>query len=339
MVGTNSNMTYSEVADVIRKKDALIFCHANPDMDTVGSAIALGEIISMTGGAYRIVCSDPMPERFSFLIDGMDTSYRDGDENGKFVICVDIASKSQLGKLSAIAEKTDLMIDHHSSGEIFANGIVEPCTSAAGVIVYELYMYMVKNREICESAKAARALYSAIASDTGSFRYSNTDSRAHFAAGYLIDIINNDKYGINTSEISRILFETKTYGEITAQRLAAEKLNFYENGRLAVSLLTLSDLKACGIAPSDCSCNVDIARSVSGVYVGIAMRETAPGEFRLSSRANYDIDVSAVCSKFGGGGHKRAAGATVFDGSPENAEKRVADAFSASVREYVNAKK
>ena len=190
-MSTFRTLGIEEISHRISGADALIVCHTSPDGDTVGSAFALAEIIRLTGGDARVVCSETFPDRFSFMTRGESGEYRDGEENGKTLICVDVASPAQLGRLTHLAAKADIMIDHHGTGEIFSDGLVDPDAAAAGIIVYDIYKFMRESGAVPESAYTARMLYAAVSSDTGSFRYANTDARAHLCAAYLVGIINS----------------------------------------------------------------------------------------------------------------------------------------------------
>lgn len=122
-MSTFRTLGIEEISHRISGADALIVCHTSPDGDTVGSAFALAEIIRLTGGDARVVCSENFPDRFSFMTRGESGEYRDGDEDGKTLICVDVASPAQLGRLTHLAAKADIMIDHHGTGEIFSDGL------------------------------------------------------------------------------------------------------------------------------------------------------------------------------------------------------------------------
>ena len=210
-MSTFRTLGIEEISHRISGADALIVCHTSPDGDTVGSAFALAEIIRLTGGDARVVCSETFPDRFSFMTRGESGEYRDGEENGKTLICVDVASPAQLGRLTHLAAKVDIMIDHHGTGEIFSDGLVDPDAAAAGIIVYDIYKFMRESGAVPESAYTARMLYAAVSSDTGSFRYANTDARAHLCAAYLVGIINSGYHIHERGFAASVLAEKRQY--------------------------------------------------------------------------------------------------------------------------------
>jgi phosphoesterase RecJ-like protein len=158
-------------------------------------------------------------------------------------------------------------------------------------------------------AKIAPAVYAAISSDTGCFRYSNVTPTTHRIAAQLVTIV-PEHYNID-----RLLFDTKTPGRLAAEQTALELLSLYENGKISVCSITLEEIHARGLAGEDLDAFIDIARSVAGVEIAFSIREEASGSFRVSARSNSTADVSALCATFGGGGHVKAAGCTLNSSS------------------------
>lgn len=331
-------LTESDVAERLCGIDALILCHRNPDADTVGSALALAKMIRLAGGSAKAVCESRFPQRLAFILGDESGEYAAGDEDGRTVIAVDVASPVQLGELSGLADKTDFMIDHHGIGDVFADDLIRPGASSAGEVVTAILRIMLGEGMITPSVTAladiCRCLYMALSSDTGSFKYSNTTPATFEAAAYLLERVKADPDGIDCAEISRHLFDIRTPAELAAKRLAVEKLRFFADGRLAITTLSLHDCKAAGITGEDCSDVIDVPRSVAGVEVGVTVKERVKGEYRISARSNCDFNVADVCARFGGGGHFRAAGASFFAGSAEDAENKVRDAFLDALEVY-----
>jgi phosphoesterase RecJ-like protein len=153
--------------------------------------------------------------------------------------------------------------------------------------------------------RVAPAIYAAISSDTGCFRYSNVTPSTHRTAAQLIALIPSH------ADIDRLLFETKTPGRLAAEKAALDLLSFAANGKIAVCSISLEQISAHNLASEDLDALIDIARSVAGVEVAFSIREEAEKSYRVSARSNSSIDVSALCAYFGGGGHVKAAGCTV----------------------------
>ncbi|MBR3996774.1 MAG: hypothetical protein IKI93_00350, partial [Clostridia bacterium] len=142
--------------------------------------------------------------------------------------------------------------------------------------------------------------------------------------------------GMDTADVCRSLFGQRTLKELTAQMIAIQNLRFYENGALGAVIFTQQILADAGLTEEEIGNVVDTPRGVEGVLVGISLRQLAadPTQYKVSSRANAEIDCSAVCAAFGGGGHVRAAGCTVAAESPDEALSMMAEAFGAAVRAY-----
>lgn len=330
-----------DIPDIIcrinKAKNAIIFCHINPDGDTVGAAFALRELIVACGGKASVACGGEIPRRLRFLCDGevfcgntFDVSDYDT------VIAVDVASPGQLGELAEVISSVSFMIDHHGMGEVFAPHYVDACASAAGEIIYSVYKEMKSRRMIPALPNAARKIYASIVSDSGSFKQSNTTPTTHIIASELMEEINTaDDGGMTTSDVCRALFGQRTLKELTAQMITIQSLRLYEDGRLGAVLITKDMLDGADLTEADIGNSVDIPKSVEGVLVGISLRQLGDtNSYKVSSRANTDIDVAAVCSLFGGGGHTKAAGCTISADTPEKALETAVDAFGEAIRNY-----
>ena len=328
-----------EAAEFIKgTRSALVLCHTNPDGDAIGSAEALCGVIRALGGTAKIASPSAVPERLEFLAAGEDTSYVRGDEDRyDRLISIDVASRNQLGDLAHLADKVDLMIDHHASGDAFADNIVIPEASAAGEIVFEIYKMLVSSGDIPTDVGVCRAAFGAISSDTGSFKYSNTTPKTFRLAAELTEIINgaNDG-GLSICDISRLLHDTLSEKDLRINAAVAERIRLYEDGALAVFAIDADDMASLGVTEADLGGASDIVRTLRGVLVALTLRQRDGEErsFKLSSRANAEIDVAAVCRNFGGGGHVRAAGASVKAASLEDALDAVVPAFSEAIRKY-----
>ncbi len=339
---TYPTLTLADIAEDLPKiKKALILCHVNPDGDTVGSACALRELILALGGEADVRCPMEIPKRLKFLLgdraeNTADNSVPELSEYDR-VIAVDVASPAQLGTFADFSEKIDYMIDHHGTGEPFAPYYVDPMAAAAGEIIFGLARELRKNGKIGDVPSAARAMYAAIVSDTGSFKFSNTTPETHRVAAELVaEIGRADDGGADTADICRSLFGQRTLGELTAQMVSIQNLRFFEDGKLGVVLFTQQMLRDVGLSEEEIGNVVETPRCVEGVLVGISLRQSSadPTVYKVSSRANGDIDVAAVCAAFGGGGHTRAAGCTIVADTPEAALAMAAEAFGAAIRDY-----
>ena len=228
------------------------------------------------------------------------------------------------------------MIDHHGTGEPFADNYIDSRTSAAGEIVYRIYKELLFRGKIPQSIRALRLIYAAIVSDCGSFKFSNTTPYTLSVAAELTAVINNSTDGgLDTSDISRLLFGHFTVREMTAKMIAIQNMRFFEDGRLGVVLFSSDILSENDLDENDIGNAVETPRCIDGVLVALAIRQTGERTYKISSRANGDIDCAAVCAQYGGGGHTRAAGCTVEASSPEEAISIAVGAFGKAVRDYI----
>ena len=320
------------------RRSILVLCHNNPDGDAIGSSLALVTMLRALGKEAKAACPSAVPERIAFLAEGEDLSYNDGDEdNYDALVTVDVASRGQLGRLSFLAEKVDLMIDHHIKGEAFAPNLIRPEASAAAEILFDIYEIYKCSGDICPLPDAARYIFAAISSDTGSFKYNNATPHTFRVAAKLVEEISASvDGGYDASDLSRLLHDTMTEKDQKISGMVAENIKLYEGGALAMCLITADVMASLDADDKDFGGAIDVVRSRKGVIVAVTVRQNVAGDgsFKISARAASDIDVSEVCEKFGGGGHKRAAGATIYAKTPEEAYNTVLEAFSAAVRKY-----
>lgn len=297
--------------------------HARPDGDAIGSAFALAAFLRATGSPSYCLCADEVPERLAFLVEGMQESVSldslpAGFENAR-VVTVDTASPAQMGALwETLGCRVSLMIDHHETGTPYADHLILPEAAACGEIVFDLIAAWGGDAPCA----CAALLYAAISSDTGGFRFSNVTKETHLRAAALVDS------GIDVAEISRRLFETKSMQVLRAEQLGFEKLHLFCGGKVGMSTVSFEDKTFNKLRDEHLSTVVDVVRAVAGVEIAVAIRQpTEERAFRVSMRANGDYDVAAVCAAFGGGGHRRAAGATVTAKDAEEVEHLVLKAI------------
>lgn len=290
-----NKITISEAADFLRANDSfLIVTHANPDGDTLGSGYGLCLALRSLGKKANVVLDGELPARFAFLSEG----YAEQELEPKTIVAVDLASPRLFGENRALAEKTDLCIDHHSTNEIYAKRtLVDGCAAANCEIIYKLILAL--GAEITK--QIAVCLYTGIATDTGCFKFSNTTVQTHEIAGRLMSL------GIDFAKINYEMFDLKTRERLTAERLFLEGMEFYFDGKCALSVISRELTEQSGIDEAEFDGLASIPRQIEGVDVGVTVKEKKNG-YKISLRSSEAIDVSAICAKFGGGGHLRAAG-------------------------------
>lgn len=308
-----------------QRKKTLIIYHIRSDADAVGSAFALKELFRIMGIPAYCLCSDEMPERLQFLADGTQGSVLFCEEmmpDYEQVISVDSASPAQLGELFIRLRKdVDIMIDHHISGTPYADNYIDPKAAATGEIIYAIAKRLLEMGEIeAIPPRVINCVYAAISSDTGGFRYANTTPETLRMAAELLEA------GVDGAEMNRLLFDSKSLKQVRAEGEAIKRLRTYADGRVAGCVLPYSVKAELELEDEHLGTLIDIPRSVFGAEVAFVIKqESEDGSFRVSMRSSNDIDVAEICSLFGGGGHKRAAGCTIMAKSIEEAEKKLLD--------------
>ncbi|MBQ8145508.1 MAG: bifunctional oligoribonuclease/PAP phosphatase NrnA [Clostridia bacterium] len=320
----NKQLTLDQLSDIIKEeKSTLILCHKNPDPDTLGSAFSLKHILEYYNSKVSVACCDMPSQKFNFITGGISLEYDYGSYER--IIAVDVASPTQLGDLSFLAESVDLIIDHHAMNTRFAP-YYEDLGASCAEIIFSIYKFL----GIKLPKHFFECVYAGMSGDTGGFRYSNVTTRSMEYGAQVI------ASGIDHAEINRIIFESKTMGEIKAQQLTFEKMELLCNGSLAVIMLTNEIKEQNGIFDEDISDIVNSIRSIEGVLVAVSIKQGTkdPQRYSVSSRANCDIDVSRVCALLGGGGHARASGAMVTAPDPKSAYEQCVPLFEKAVKEF-----
>lgn len=292
-------MLESAAKTLLSKDKILILTHRSPDGDTIGSGYALAMALRKLGKSIKVDCTDPFPEKYSYFTDKLEKLEFDEE----FVVSVDIADTKLLGeKLSDYADKIDLCIDHHGSNTKYAKEYyVEASAAAAAQVIAKLIRLM--NVEFDKDI--ANAIYTGITTDTGCFRYTNVTAETHRIAADMIDC------GAESGMINRLIFETKSRSRLEIERRVMDSIQFYLDGRCAIAYATIDMMKESGAVDSDMEGVSSLPRQIEGVMAGITLREKNNGKFKVSVRTTDELDASAICANFGGGGHKAAAGCMI----------------------------
>lgn len=285
-------------------KKIAILGHIRPDGDCVGSCLALKNYIEETapGAEVKVFLGD-FSESF-LMLKGANEILHNFETEEVFDLCVslDASDRERLGDGVAIfdAAKQTICIDHHITNMGFAQ---ENIIDAKASSTSELLFTLLDKDKI--SKETAACLYMGIVHDTGVFRHSNTTKKTMEAAGFLVD------KGIPFSEIIDETFYKKTYvqNQILGRALMESVLFF--GGRCVFTRVTEKDMKFYGVTAKDLDGIVDQLRVTDGVEVAIFFYETAPQVYKVSMRANGDVNVAKVAQYFGGGGHIKAAGCTM----------------------------
>jgi len=293
----------------------LITSHESPDGDAIGSSLALANYLAEIGKDVTIHVCDPVPEIYRFLpmADKITTSLPDRDYDLCFVL--DVGEFRRAGKQIGACRRIGsfINIDHHKTSEQFGLvNLVDTKAAATGVLIHRL----IKNAGGTVSLSTALCIYVALITDTGSFRYSNSDTEAFSVAGEMIAT------GVNAWDISSRLYESQPRARIELLSLALSTLAFSACGRFASLAVTLDMYAKTGTDAELTDGFINYPRSVRGVEVAIFFRQLSETSYKVGFRSKGTVDVSRLAEGFGGGGHHNAAGC-IIDGSMEDVRKRV----------------
>lgn len=293
-------LTCKETAGLLRDWDhILVICHANPDGDALGSMFGLVRGLRALGKRADWHCSDPVPEKFAYLAQGVENT----SLTPAHVLTVDVADQKLLGDAwEKFGGKIELAIDHHGTHKPFApSRWVEPESAATA----ELIWLLLKELGADISRETADAIYTGIATDTGCFRFRNTNGRTlRIAAGTL-------EAGARAGDLNQHLFETKSLAYFQAERRILEEMELFCGGRAAMVLLPQSFYTETGAREDEAEAAVGQLRQIEGVLLGITVKEKPDGSIKGSLRTNPPVNAAAICERLGGGGHANAAGCTL----------------------------
>ncbi len=290
------------VSLLLEKKRFLLATHEDPDGDGIGSMLALGRSLSHAGKEVTLVSQKPITGSLKML-SGSNRIQDSSLIQGRFdaAIALDCAEKTRLGPVYDDFKNSHLIIniDHHETNDYFGNmNLVYPDKSSTGVIVFEL----IKAAELPIDADIAGNLFAAIQTDTGSFKYSNTDTETFRAAADLME------YGAVPWEISRKVMDGYGLERLRLLQYVLATLEVFHDGSVAMMLVTEKMLQQSGAEEADSERFVDLPRFASGIELSVLIREKGKDNYKFSLRSNNKVDVAKLASRFGGGGHSKAAG-------------------------------
>lgn len=300
----------NETAEFLKEHDNYyILTHQSPDGDTMGSGFGLCFALRKMGKKANVLCSDEFPKRYGFMYESCEPQ----KFSPETFVAVDVADRKLLGSLAQYGDYVDLCIDHHVSNEHYAERLLlYPEASATCEVVFQVLSEM--NAEL--DKRIAECLYTGIATDTGCFKYANTTRLAHIIAAQLME------YGIDLERINREMFDIKSMARLKVEQYINSAMEYYLDEKCAMAAVTLDTIRKTGLAQEEFEGIAGMSVQLEGVQVGVIIKEKSEGKFKVSMRSASDIDVSAICAKFGGGGHVKAAGCTL-EGSLHDVKLRI----------------
>ena len=296
-------MTLDNILEEIKKANSIVvLTHENPDGDAIGSSLAVYIGLKAINKDVDLIIPE-VPRMYNFLPCANEIKKEGREENYDLAISLDCATIKMLNGWANYFEnaKSKIVIDHHGTNTMYGDyNFVNPDSPACAqvlVSMFETYqMEITKDMGTC--------LLTGIITDTGGFQYQSvTPETFEFAASLL-------KSGVNVSDIYKRVMETKSRANFELRKRTMERMEFFEDGKIAFTYITKNDIEETNAEPGDHEGIVSEGRAIEGVEVSIFMRETDNG-FKVSLRSNDYVNVSDVCIMFGGGGHIRAAGCTI----------------------------
>ena len=310
---------WTPLADLIETNDRfLVTTHVRPDGDALGSEVGMAGLLRQKGKDVRVVNASPTPPRYDFLDPELNLFEHFGHKvqpddlaDRQVAVILDLSSWNQLGDMAGFIRQFPgprVVIDHHvSEDDLGARVFKDSTAEATGILI----MKAISALHGSYTPEVANALLTAIAMDTGWFRHSNTRSGTLRAVAELIDA------GAKVDALYRQLFERNTLGRIKLMGETLSSMRTDHGGEIAYATISKDDLLRTQAIPPDSEDLVDYTVSMRGVEVGMLFIEQARGGVKVSFRAHNGLDCSRLAARFGGGGHREAAGATVLGTMPE----------------------
>ena len=288
-------MRPEEAAALLREKDRiLLVTHRNPDGDTMGSAAALCSGLRRLGKTAWLY---PNPQVIAKLLPFVAPFYAPEDYAPDYIVSVDVATEKMFAE--GYAGNVDFAIDHHPSNSRYAPlDCICGDRAACGEIVLEMLKILCGG----VTKEEADLLYIALSTDCGCFQYGNTDAAALRHAAELVEA------GADNARLNQLFFRKVSAARIQLEGLIYNSMSFYHDGKVVVALVTDEMLRQAHATEDDCDDLAGLAGRAECGEVSITIRDYPGGHSKVSVRSGESFDSCALCARFGGGGHKMAAG-------------------------------
>jgi phosphoesterase RecJ-like protein len=295
------------ILDLIRANQRfLVVSHENPDCDALGSTIVMALVLREMGKDVVMYNKDGVPEHLRFLPEysGVVDSLDRVTDDVEVVMLLDCADISRPGEeFRNLISKNDFtlaFVDHHASnGASSEYSLIDEEASSTGVILYR----MIKRIGASITPEIAECLFSTIVGDTGSFRYSNTCSETFTIAADLVDC------GADPEKISRFIYDNEPLRKVMLRTLAMNTLEV--TGKIAFLHVSSEMFQQTGTEKEHTEGLVSMARSIEGIEVAVFLRQDSALDWKVSLRSKQYVDVARIAGRYGGGGHRRAAGCVI----------------------------
>ena len=310
-------MLSDAVAFLTKYDSFLLMAHVAPDGDTLGSCLALQKLLQQLGKQAWVVCDDPLPHLYAFLPGADGLLAPDAAVDAQAFVAVDCADVGRTGsQWDRVGTKPSLCIDHHITNPGFADvNYIEDCAATGELITL---LYDAFGQPI--NPEVGACLYTAIATDTGNFAYSSVTPRTFALMGKVMES------GFDLPECNRLIYRNQRLQKLRMTARTVENAKLYRDGQVIVATLSKAETEAVDGLKADAEGIIDSLRDVETVVAACFLREEGENEVKVSLRSKARVDCAALARAMGGGGHIRAAGATLYT-SLEQAEEQVTKAL------------
>ncbi len=301
----------------------IITSHVNPDPDAIGSEIAIAGILKQLGKEFYIINTSITPYNIEFLDSENIIEYFSEDKHSKLfdecdaAIILDLNHLNRTVRMEKLFRKFDgdiACVDHHTNPEYFSeNNFIDESKSSTGEIIFD---FIESTNELSFNEKIAVAIYSAIMTDTGSFRFSKTTSDLHRKVAILLE------YNLSSEEIYDKIYSQFEFSRIKLLGESLHTISITESGKISYMIVTQESMIHSEGIESDVDGFVNFALTTKGVEIGILFFELEDG-IKISFRSKEDIPVNKLAAEFGGGGHINASGTRLFDTKLEDIVSKV----------------
>lgn len=315
------------LAEVIKTAHRPVLCgHIMPDGDSLGSVLALGLGLRTLGKKVTLVSSDATPELYNFLPGVNDIHIGQlPEEDYDLLIVLDCSVPERLSPLVLTLTEKGLpavVLDHHVNDQPFGQyNYIDTRAAATGEIIMDLLDLL----QVKLTLDIAVNLYTAIVTDTGSFRYENTTPETHEKTSRLV------AGGVPVSRLSNLIFGEQPLASLRLLEAALSTLEVSDCGEIAWLSITQEQIQRVGASDQNVDGLINYPRKIKGVELAIVFRELSQEQVKVSFRSKYKVDVNLLAKRFGGGGHVRASGCTI-EGGLLKAREAVLEAAAGSLR-------
>ena len=296
-------MLSDAVAFLTKYDSFLLMAHVAPDGDTLGSCLALQKLLQQLGKQAWVVCDDPLPHLYAFLPGADGLLAPDAAVDAQAFVAVDCADVGRTGsQWDRVGTKPSLCIDHHITNPAFATvNHIEDCAATGELITL---LYDAFGQPI--NPEVGACLYTAIATDTGNFAYSSVTPRTFALMGKVMES------GFDLPECNRLIYRNQRLQKLRMTARTVENAKLYRDDQVIVATLSKAETEAVDGLKADAEGIIDSLRDVETVVVACFLREEGENDVKLSLRSKGKVDCAALAKAYGGGGHVRAAGATLY---------------------------